>query len=102
MQTGIYALITFNVQGDLGSGLQVLVSRVLVASQVSPEHIVLLARRDTLLKLSQMVGINFPLRLFLPRTTDLYLPTVHRAVVRAPNRAKDQGIRGGLRRLPAL
>src|ERR1700736_3406777 len=96
MQTGIYALVAFNVHGDLGSGLQVLVSRVLVASQISPEHVILLPRWYPLLKFSQTVGTNFPSRLFLSGAADLHFHTVHRAIIRAHTVPKISAYEAGL------
>src|ERR1700686_4482099 len=73
-----------------------------IALQISPEHVILLSRRYSLLKLSQVVGMNLPAGLLLFCHSDLHFHPVHRTIIRSPHRPEDQRISGELWLLPSL
>jgi hypothetical protein len=89
MHSGVHALVTLDLDGNLFTSLQVSAIRSFQALSICPQYISFLASRNELLELAEAIGTDLPSRLFVPGAANLDRDAVHRAVVRPPHRAKD-------------
>src|SRR5579862_6199221 len=97
MQADILAFVSFDVDGNFLTGLQPISIQQLEPLKIRPDDVVGLARWHPLGKLSLVVGIKLPFGFFLICAPDLHVDAINWAVVRSPDRPKNQGV--GLSRI---
>src|SRR5580700_10383448 len=99
MQANILTFVSFDVDSNFFARLQLVSIQQLESLQISPDDVVGLAGRHPLCELPLMVGIKLPFGFFLICEPDLHVDAINRAVVRSPDRPKNQGV--GLSRILA-
>src|SRR5579863_2676295 len=92
MQSSVFPFVVINMDGDFLHQAQRLAVGGFVALEVGPENIVGLAGRNSLCELAMVVGIDFPLGFLALGGTDFHGDAIDRMVVRAPDRAEDDGV----------
>ncbi len=98
MHSRVNALVVLYFDGNWLS-LQMLAISRLQPSGVSPEDVSLLASWDQLLKFSQVIGMDFPARMFVTGPANFYDHAIHREIVRPPHGAENHRKVVGRRRL---
>jgi hypothetical protein len=93
MQSDVGTLVAVQVDLGLGSGLQVLAIRGLIALHVGPDDVVGGSWRYALGKLARVVGVEFPAGLLFVGPPDLDLDAVDGMVRRVPDGAENQRVR---------
>src|SRR5579872_175615 len=95
MQSGVFAFVVINVDGDFAGEVQRSSVSGFHAFQVGPEDIVGVPGRNALGELAHVVGVDLPLCfvfLVLGRA-DLHVYAVHGAIVGTPDSAENEGVR---------
>src|SRR5579864_3930968 len=92
MQPGVCTLIILDVNGNLWASLQMGPVRQLVTFGISPDHVILLTRRDALLEFATAVGIKLPPRLPVVCAANFYFKARERTVIRPPDGAEDHSV----------
>src|SRR5258708_7466322 len=92
MQSSVFALVVINVDGHFLTQAQWLAVGGLEMLEIGREDVVRLAGGNALGKLAHVVGIDFPLRLFVLGAADFDGYPVHGTIVRAPDCTGDESV----------
>src|SRR5271154_2442599 len=92
MQSGVFAFVVIDVNGDFLHQVHRLAVGGLEAFEVGPDDVVVFAGRNALGELAVVVGIHLPLGLLVFGAADFYFDPVDGTIVRSPDRAHDQGV----------
>jgi len=101
MQSGVFALVVVDVDGDFLNQAERLAVGGFDAFQVGGKNVIGFADGNPLGEFSHVVGINFPLGFFVFGAANFYGNAIHGMIVRAPDGAGDEsvglafGLRGG-------
>ena len=92
MQSGVFAFVVVDVDGNFLDQVQGLAVGRLEVLQVRREDVVGFPGGNALGEFAHVVGIDFPLRFLVFRAADLYGDAVDRTIVGAPDGAGDQSV----------
>lgn len=102
MHSGIHALVTLDLDGNLFTSLQVSAISGLNALSIRPEYVSFPARGNELLEFTKVIGMDLPTRLFVLGAANLDRDAIHGAVIWSPHRAENHREIIGLGPLPGV
>src|SRR5712691_420530 len=99
MQSSVFAFVVVDMDGNFLDQAQRLAASGFESFEIGPEDVVGFAGGNALGELAHVVGVDFPLRLFVLGAADFHRDTIDGAIVRTPDRPGDEsvGLAFGLR-----